>query len=146
MLECRRRAAACGLDLKAADVFRRCQVRGQDHLDRHDAVECLLPRLVDHAHPAPADFFQDLIRAKVAGQVLLFGEQRIEIGIRARGRRETFQGFQALQRRRQLRMLAEQGRAIRPLAGLELRQVVIKKFGKLGVVGRRHPSSLILHP
>ena len=44
-----------GLDLKAADVLRRGQMRGQDHLHGHDAVERLLPRLVDHAHAAAAD-------------------------------------------------------------------------------------------
>ncbi len=127
-----------GLDLEAADVLRRCQVRGQDHLDGHGAVEGLLPRLVDHAHAAPADFFQELVGAEIAGKALVLEFRRIDVEIGAHGRHQAIQGFEALQRRRQLRMFAEQGLAVRPLAGLKLRQVVVQEFQELGIVGRCH--------
>ncbi len=129
-----------GLDLEAADVFRRRQVRGQDHLDGHGAVQGLLPRLVDHAHAAPADFLHELVGAEIAGQGLV---QRIRElrKIARRDRHESFQRLQALQRRRQLRVFAEHRRAVRPLARLKLRQVVVEKFGKLGIVGNHSIAS-----
>ena len=40
-----------GLDLEAADVFRRCQVGGQNHLDGHGAADALSDRYeARHAH------------------------------------------------------------------------------------------------
>ena len=47
----------------------------REDLQRHQPVEPLLPGLVDHAHPAAADQFQDL-------QV---GEKRGQLGRRGRG-------------------------------------------------------------
>ena len=44
-----------------ADVLLEGQLGGQ-HLDRHPALEPLVPGAVDHAHPAPADFALDGIR------------------------------------------------------------------------------------
>ena len=134
-----------GLDLEAADVFRRRQVRGQDHLDGHGAVEGLLPRLVDHAHAAPADFFQELVGAEVAGQVC-FESRQIEVGRRCPRPAPGLPGPPGTSARRQLRMFAEQCLAIRPLARLKLRQVVVEQFEQYGVFGRFIFHSFIPDP
>ena len=128
-----------GLDLEAADVFRRCQVRGQDHLDGHGAVQGLLPRLVDHAHAAPADFFQELVGTEIAGKALAL---RIP-AYRGRNRRLTA-GARPSRASRHFSDAANSGCsrsracAIRPLACLKLRQVVVQQFQELGIVGRCH--------
>ena len=48
----------------------RGQVAGQDHLHRHQAVESLLPRLVDHAHPAAPDLLEQLILAEMPRRLI----------------------------------------------------------------------------
>ena len=58
-----------GLHLEAADVLGRGQVRGEDHFHGHDAVQGLLPRLVDHSHPATADLRQQFVGAEIAGRL-----------------------------------------------------------------------------
>ena len=52
--------------LEALHVQRRRQLAGQDHLQRHDAVEADLPRLEHDAHAAARDLLQDLVVAEVA--------------------------------------------------------------------------------
>ena len=44
-----------GLLAEPLDLLVRCQVAGQDHLEGDRAAEALLPRQVDHAHPAAGD-------------------------------------------------------------------------------------------
>jgi hypothetical protein len=41
-----------------------CQLAREDHLERHDAVKALLPRLVDHAHAAAGDLLQQVVASK----------------------------------------------------------------------------------
>ncbi len=74
------------LALEALHVQRRRQLAGQDHLQRHDAVEAHLPGLEDHAHAAAGDLLEDLVVAEVTHVV---AERRHAVGraVRAHGRR-----------------------------------------------------------
>ena len=54
-------------------------LRRQD-LQRHQAVELLLPGLVDRAHAAPADEFQDLQLGKEPGELLDVGGTKGSVG------------------------------------------------------------------
>ena len=57
-----------GLRLKARMVRRRGQLAAQDHFQRDDALQAALPGLVDDAHAAAAQFFEQFIIAKGARQ------------------------------------------------------------------------------
>src|SRR3954469_6104948 len=51
-------------NLKALDEGRRGKVTRQDHFEGYHAIERDLPRLVDDAHSAPADLFDQFVIAK----------------------------------------------------------------------------------
>jgi hypothetical protein len=52
------------LGAKPLPVRRRSEVASQDHLQGHDAVEADLPSLVDNAHAAAGDLFEQLVIAE----------------------------------------------------------------------------------
>ena len=56
-----------GFSAKALHRLARRQLSGQDHLHGDDAVQAALTRPVDHAHPAAADLFQQLVVAEDPG-------------------------------------------------------------------------------
>ena len=96
---------------------------GQDHFERDRAVEPLLPRLVDHAHPAAADLTDQLVRAEIARH-----RARQRRGICSavadrwlvlRRRGQLFERLQAIQRRGPLWMFPQDRNPIRLLAGLQ---------------------------
>ena len=76
MFECRKPGGGLGLGLETADQLGRGQVAGQDHLYGHGAIEPFLPRLVDHAHAAPADLADQFVRAEIPRQ---FAGRRISL-------------------------------------------------------------------
>jgi hypothetical protein len=51
---------------EAFDVARPGQLAFQDHLQRDGSVQADLPGLVDYAHAAPSNLFQQLVVAEVA--------------------------------------------------------------------------------
>ena len=55
-----------GLGAKPLHVAAGGEVAGEDHLERHRAVERHLPRLVDDPHAAPGDLLQQFVVAEVA--------------------------------------------------------------------------------
>ena len=65
MWGCWSRAAASRLGPEPGPLLGAGVAAGQDHLQRHQAVEPHLPGLVDDAHPAPPDLFEDLVPAWV---------------------------------------------------------------------------------
>ena len=118
------------LGLEAADQLGRGQVAGQDHLHGHGAVEALLPGLVDHAHPAPADLADQLVRAEIPRQ---FAGGRRAVGSRSPAgvaivppAGPAFQRLQAIQRRGQFGMFPQERSPIRPLARLELGEIGVE--------------------
>ena len=58
--------SSLGLSIKTPHVRGRSQLTSQDHLESDDAVQAYLPGLVDHAHAAAGDFFQQFIIAEIA--------------------------------------------------------------------------------
>ncbi len=107
---------------------------GQDHLQRHRAVEPLLPRLVDHAHPAAADLADQLIRAEIAGHR---GEGGLAVGLhglRPRRRRQLIERLQAIERRAQFRVLPQDRTPIRLLARLKPGKIIIEQIQVFFVV------------
>ena len=50
-----------GLGVEAGDLGRAGVAAGQDHLERHLAIEADVPRPVDHAHPAATELLHDLV-------------------------------------------------------------------------------------
>ncbi len=55
-----------GLGVEPLHFFGGGELAGQDHLQRHDAAELHLPRLVHHAHAAAGDLGEDLVVAEAA--------------------------------------------------------------------------------
>ena len=55
--------------VKSLYRFTARQLTRQYHLQRNDAIELYLPRLVNHPHPATSDFVQQLIFTEVANVV-----------------------------------------------------------------------------
>jgi hypothetical protein len=53
-----------GFRAKPPDIRGRGQVRPQNHFDGHDPPQADLPGAVNHAHPAAADFLQQLVIPK----------------------------------------------------------------------------------
>ena len=56
---------------------------------------------------------------------MVLKEQRLQVGIGVLHRHQTIQGFETFQRSLQLRVFAEQGLSVRPLAGLEFRKIIV---------------------
>ncbi len=57
-----------GFPAKALEVRPRSQLSAQDHLQRHESFEPLIPRLVHHAHAAPPQLLHQLIVPKFSRQ------------------------------------------------------------------------------
>ena len=66
MLGWSRFAAASASDMEASDVRLGGELAGQDHFQRHEAIETDLPGLVDDAHAAASDLFEKLIVPEIA--------------------------------------------------------------------------------
>ena len=64
-----------GFGLEAVYVGFGGQVAGQDHFDGDGAVEADLAGLVDDAHAALGDFFEQLVVAEVADESLRLGSE-----------------------------------------------------------------------
>ena len=58
-----------GLDQEAADLFLRCQLAGEDHLQGDDAAEATLLSLEDHSHAAPSDLFDQVVVAEARSRL-----------------------------------------------------------------------------
>ena len=59
-----------GLGLEAPQVGRGGELAGENHFQGDDPVERRLPRLVDDAHAAAGDLFQQLVVAEQASETL----------------------------------------------------------------------------
>ena len=57
-------------------------LRGED-LDRHQPVQRFLPRLIDHAHPAAPETFQEIEPRKEPGDFFRFGRRRLGCALQA---------------------------------------------------------------
>ena len=55
-----------GFGAKSLDGFLARKLPGQDHFDGHDPVQADLPGLIDHAHAAAGNFFQEFVVAEAA--------------------------------------------------------------------------------
>jgi hypothetical protein len=82
-----------GLDAKPVDEFLTRILAQQQHLHRDDAVQALLPRLVNDAHAAPGDFLQQLVVAEVFQRA-----QRSRSRGRALGRKHLALGVRQFER------------------------------------------------
>ena len=54
--------------LEALHVARRCELPGQDHLDRDDSIQADLAGAVYHAHSAASEHLDQFVVAEIAKQ------------------------------------------------------------------------------
>ena len=134
-----------GLQAEAGHVQGCGQFSFEDHLEGDDAIERGLPRLVDHAHAATGDLFQQLVVAKVADTHRVAGRFGVAHGaVRVVGQAQVGglsveavvigeEGAEALG---QVGVASQQGFAVGDGAGLHLLQVVRQDGIERIVLGR----------
>ena len=120
-----------GLGVEPADLVRRRQSAGQNHFQRHGAVQIGLPGLEDDAHAAPADFTQQFIFAENLRRFRVWrGHDRI-------GRGQAFQRVEMAEQPLAFRLPAEHVAAGLDVVGVQKFHVPVEQLEELTIFVRR---------
>ena len=132
-----------GLVLEALQVPRVQGRSERQHLERDDAAQRKLDRLVDDAHAAAADFADDAeIAQRIGGGEIDFAQRETQGRLTGRGtaagglvnQLETFQASR--QRRLQIGIAVEELGARGGLARFELGEILFDRLDQPGIVGQ----------